>query len=59
MSDLGDSISKIAIDGTTLSNDNVAFPCGLIGKYFFNDTYKLSFTTNSSVISIDETNIAH
>ena len=24
-----------------LKKDDVAFPCGLIGKYFFKDTYKL------------------
>ena len=59
MNDLGDSIPKIAIDGTTLRSDDIAFPCGLIAKYFFNDTYQLSYTLNKSVVAIDEKNIAH
>jgi hypothetical protein len=42
MGDLGDDIPKIAIDGTVLRDDDTAFPCGLIGKYFFNDTYVLA-----------------
>lgn len=46
MSDLGDDIPKIALDGTTLKNDDVAFPCGLIAKYIFNDGYSL-METNS------------
>lgn len=59
MADLGDKISKVALDGTTLRNDDVAFPCGLIAKYFFNDTYKLAVTTTGTQVLIDETNIAH
>ena len=59
MSDLGSSIPSVAIDGTILRTDSVAFPCGLIGKYFFNDAYTLMDTKSGSTISIDETNIAH
>jgi len=59
MSDLGDNIPKVALDGTTLRSDDIAFPCGLIAKYFFNDTYKLAFSTNKTAITIDEKNIAH
>ncbi len=39
MGDLGNSISSVALDGTTLRSDDVAFPCGLIAKYYFNDAY--------------------
>jgi hypothetical protein len=59
MKDLGDSISKVALDGTTLKNDDIAYPCGLIAKYFFNDTYQLSETSSGTKITIDETDIAH
>ena len=62
MGDLGSNIPSKAIDGTILRSDSVAFPCGLIGKYMFNDAYvlKQTFSNGSSVpIGIDETNIAH
>jgi hypothetical protein len=59
MSDLGSSIPDVAIDGTPLSSSQVAFPCGLIGKYFFNDEYTLWNSSNNENIPIDETNIAH
>ena len=39
MGKLGDKIPKVALDKTVLRSDNVAFPCGLIAKYFFNDTF--------------------
>lgn len=48
-----------AVDGTPLSNDAVAYPCGLIGKYFFNDTYIIADAKTGQKIPIDETNIAH
>lgn len=44
MSDLGDSIPKVALDGTTLRSDDIAFPCGLIAKYIFSDAYSLKET---------------
>ena len=59
MSDLGSSIPSVAIDGTNLRSDSVAFPCGLIGKYMFNDAYVLKNTSTGQSIPIDETNIAH
>lgn len=59
MSDLGDSIAKVAIDGTTLKNEDVAYPCGLIAKYFFNDTYILEEKLTGTRIPIDDSNIAH
>ena len=45
MQDLGDKIPKMALDKTTLRSDDVAFPCGLIAKYFFNDTFALADST--------------
>ena len=48
---------KKAIDGTTTFSDtDVANPCGLIAKSFFNDKYILK--DNTGDIFIDETNIA-
>ena len=59
MSDLaGSSIPQPALDGTVLSPNSVAYPCGLIAKYFFNDTFALTSTQNGTQIAIDETNIA-
>lgn len=57
--DLGDKIPKVALDKTVLRTDDIAFPCGLIAKYFFNDTYQLADVSTGSHIPIDETNIAH
>eukprot|EP00347_Sterkiella_histriomuscorum_P023074 403336051 len=36
-----------------------AYPCGLIGKYIFNDTYQIIKSVSRKVVKIDETNIAH
>jgi len=58
MKDLGDSIAKVALDKTVLRTDDIAYPCGLIAKYFFNDTYTLAETASGTRIPIDETNIA-
>lgn len=58
MKDLGDSIAKVALDKTVLRTDDIAYPCGLIAKYFFNDTYTLAETASGARIPIDETNIA-
>ncbi len=57
--DLGDSTSKVSLGGTTLSSTEVAYPCGLIAKYFFNDTFQLTDEVAGKRITIDETNIAH
>lgn len=59
MSDLGDDKAKVALDGTILRSDDVAFPCGLIAKYIFSDAYSLKETALTSEIKIDQTNIAH
>jgi hypothetical protein len=57
MKDLGDNIPKVALDKTVLRTDDIAYPCGLIAKYFFNDTYSLADEAGAR-IAIDETNIA-
>jgi hypothetical protein len=58
MSDLGDEIPKVSIGNVPMKNEDVAFPCGLIAKYMFDDTYTL-YDNNNAKITIDETNIAH
>lgn len=58
MSDLGDEIPKVSLSHTPMKNDDVAYPCGLIAKYMFDDSYKL-YDNTSTRITIDETNIAH
>ena len=51
--DLGD---KKAIDGTSeLVPDEVAIPCGLMAKTFFNDTY--TFSINGVQLEVKETDI--
>ena len=48
-------------DGEQLFQDNIASPCGLIAKSFFNDSYKLykgENTDTNNRIDIDETGIA-
>lgn len=58
MSDLGDTIAKLALDNTVLPSTNIAYPCGLIAKYFFNDTFQLAEKVSGNQVPIDETNIA-
>lgn len=54
---MGDMGKTHAVDGTPLSPDTVANPCGLIAKSLFNDTYSLadsngvSLFLNSSEVS--------
>jgi hypothetical protein len=57
-SDLGKSVS---FDGTALNGDDVAVPCGLIAKSYFNDTFMLSDVSpfmSSNIVTIDSTDIA-
>jgi len=54
MEDLG---SNTSMDGTQLSDNTVANPCGLIAKYMFNDSFRLAEGTRT--IPIDQTKIAH
>lgn len=54
---MGDLNSTKNLNGDAMDSDEVANPCGLIAKYFFNDKFSLS--QNNVPIAIDETNIAH
>ena len=47
----------VAIDGTKLDPEEPAFPCGLVAKSFFNDTFEL-WKEGSVNITIDSSNIA-
>ena len=56
----------MSVSGLNLSSPayagNVAIPCGLIAKSFFNDTFQLSTTPfndfSTGLITIDSSNIA-
>lgn len=54
----GDMGYSKSVDGSSLSSGDVAYPCGLIGKYIFNDTFTIMESLNGTLIPIDETNIA-
>jgi len=45
-------------DGSELDPDAPAFPCGLVAKSFFNDTFTLLEKESGKEIEIDQTNIA-
>ena len=51
---------KISMNGKELKQDDLAIPCGLIAKSFFNDKYELykNSISNDNKIDIDEKNIA-
>ncbi len=50
---------KNYFNNVTLDQNEVASPCGLIAKSFFNDTFQIEYiTTQNTKISIDEKNIA-
>ena len=51
--DLGD---KVSLNNTSLSPNDVAIPCGLMAKTFFNDTY--TFSINGTQLPVNETGIA-
>lgn len=52
------------VNGSQLDPNAIAYPCGLIAKSLFNDSYALYYTENVNVntpptrIEFDETNIA-
>ena len=51
--------TRKAIDKVTnVSIDSVAYPCGLVAKYYFNDTYQLYNADTGERIIINEKNIA-
>ena len=55
--EMGFDENRTSIDGnTTLKKTNIAIPCGLVAKTFFNDTFK--FSINNVSLPVDETNIA-
>ena len=55
--EMGFSSTQKALDGTTVLNQNdIAVPCGLVAKTFFNDRF--TFKIGSENLVVDETNIA-
>jgi archaellum component FlaF (FlaF/FlaG flagellin family) len=51
--------SNLSVNGLVLDPNSIALPCGLIAKYRFNDTFKITLANNGSQrIHIDENNIA-
>lgn len=49
---------KLSIDGTILNPYDIAVPCGLVAKSFFQDSYVLYSLNNTQRIGINESNIA-
>lgn len=48
-----------SVDGSDLTQDDVAYPCGLIAKSVFTDSYKIKTTETVPVpVDIDSTDIA-
>ena len=54
-SDIGSPTSIVT--GSLLTSSNYAYPCGLIAKYFFTDTFSIKDSSGNAV-TLDETNIA-
>ena len=55
--EMGFSSTQKALDGNTVLNQNdIAVPCGLVAKTFFNDGF--TFKIGSENLVVDETNIA-
>ena len=55
-SEMGLPANAKALDGSGLPDDNIAVPCGLMAKTFFNDTF--DFNINNVKETVDQTNIA-
>lgn len=45
------------VNGDALKPDDVAVPCGMLAKSFFNDTYKMKYS-NGTKVNINENGIA-
>ena len=54
--DLGEDISK-SVNGSGLEPDDTAWPCGLVAKSFFKDTYAL-YRSSGAEVTISSDNIA-
>jgi len=48
---------KTTVDGTVLSADAPAYPCGQIAKYFFSDTLELYKTGAATFLAADKINL--
>ena len=51
-------VPLLNIFGDPLNPEEVAFPCGLIAKSFFNDTYSINLKDDKNPININQNNIA-
>ena len=48
-----------SVDGTALEPNDIAYPCGLIAKSVFTDSYVLSTTSDmNTLVDIDSSDIA-
>ena len=54
--EMGFADTKLSIDKTPLVKSQIAIPCGLFAKTYFNDTFE--FFINGNDLTVDETNIA-
>ena len=45
-------------DPLQLESKDIAYPCGLMAKSFFNDSFTFKWKNNGSVITVNKTNIA-
>jgi hypothetical protein len=50
-------ITNVAADGSPLTEDDIAFPCGIAARSYFNDTFVLQDSSENE-ITISSTNIA-
>ena len=53
---MGFNDEKLSINSNTLNSEEIAIPCGLMAKTFFNDTF--NFSINGKYFEVNETNIA-
>lgn len=58
ISEVIDDGNYTSIGGYKLSGSSLAYPCGFVAKYHFNDTFQL-YDSQKNEIEIDETNIAY
>jgi len=55
---LNNTKSKLSVGNVILRENDIAYPCGLIAKSFFRDTFLL-YNNKSLLVPINETNIAN